>query len=136
MYADYKFYKDEYMGSLIPETAFAGIERAASAYIDYITHNRIPASDLPESVMVKVKMSVCAVAEACYKQESDEDSTTVSSESVGNHSKSFAVVKRSFADREREKLTKANVLLFSVTITECERLCFTVWENNNIVYHI
>ena len=111
MYADYKFYKDEYMGSLIPETAFAGIERAASAYIDYITHNRISASDLPESVMVKVQSAVCAVADACYKQESDEDSTTVSSESVGNHSKSFAVVKRSFADREREKLTKAKQYL-------------------------
>ena len=111
MYADYNFYTEVYKGSLIPDTAFAGIERAASAYVDYITHNRIPASDLPESVMAKVKMAVCAVAETCYKQESDEDSTTVASESVGNHSKSFAVVKRSFGDREREKLTKAKQYL-------------------------
>lgn len=111
MYADYNFYTTEYMGSLIPETAFAGIERAASAYVDYITHNRIPASNLPESVMVKVKKAVCAVAETCYKQTSDEDSSTVSSESVGNHSKSFAVVKRSYAERQHEKLANAKTYL-------------------------
>lgn len=111
MYADYSFYTTEYMGSLIPETAFAGIERAASAYVDYITHNRIPASNLPESVMVKVKMAVCAVAETCYKQTTDEDSSTVSSESVGNHSKSYAVVKRGFDERQHEKLINAKTYL-------------------------
>ena len=111
MYADYNFYKSEYMGSAIPETAFAGIERAASAYIDYITHNRIVMGELPDAVQKKVKMAVCAVAETCYKQLSDEDSSTVSSESVGNHSKSYAVVKRSFDDRQLEKLTQAKVYL-------------------------
>ena len=111
MYADYNFYTEVYKGSLIPDTAFAGIERAASAYVDYITHNRIPASDLPESVMEKVKMAVCAVADTCYKQESDEDSTTVASESVGNHSKSFAVVKVAYKQREREKLLGAKMYL-------------------------
>ena len=107
MYADYNFYTDVYMGSLIPESAYDGIARAAEAFINYITHNRIKVDELPECVLERVKMAVCAVADTCYKQESDEDSTTVSSESVGNHSKTFAVVKRGFADREREKLTKA-----------------------------
>ena len=111
MYADYNFYTTEYMGSLIPETAFAGVERAASAYVDFITHNRIQADDLPERVMAKVKMAVCAVAETCYKQTNDEDSATVSSESVGNHSKSFAVVKRSFDERQHEKLVNAKTYL-------------------------
>lgn len=111
MYADYNFYIYEYMGSAIPETAFAGIERAASAYIDHITHNRIVMADLPQAVQSKVKMAVCAVAEICYKQQTDEDSTTVSSESVGNHSKSYAVVKKSYADRQHEKLTEAKMYL-------------------------
>lgn len=111
MYADYNFYTTEYMGSLIPNTAYAGIERAASAYIDYITHNRIAMDDLPKAVQNKVRMAVCAVAETCYKQETDEDSSTVSSESVGNHSKSFAVVKRGFDERQHEKLVNAKAYL-------------------------
>ncbi len=111
MYADYNFYLTEYMGSLIPELAFAAHARDAAAYIDYLTHNRIVLEDLPDVVKKKVKMAVCAVADICYKQQTDEDCTTVSSESVGNHSKSFAVVKRGFADREREKFTKAKTYL-------------------------
>jgi hypothetical protein len=111
MYADYNFYASEYMGSAIPETAFTAVERAASAYIDYITHNRIVMADLPTAVQSKVKMAVCAVAEICYKQTMDEDSTTVSSESVGNHSKSYAVVKKGFDDRQHEKLINAKTYL-------------------------
>lgn len=110
MYADYNFYTTEYMGSIIPETAFAGAERAASAYVDYITHNRIPATELPETVMVKVKMAVCAVAEACYKQLTDEV-PAVSSETVGNHSKSYSVVNKSIDERQHEKLVKAKMYL-------------------------
>ena len=110
MYADYTFYTTEYKGSLIPETAFAGIERGASAYLDYITHNRIPATELPESVMVKVKMAVCAVADVCYKQVTDEN-PTVSSESVGNHSRSYAVVNKGYAERQHEKLAEAKMYL-------------------------
>ncbi len=111
MYADYNFYVTEYMGSAIPNTAYTEQAREAAAYLDYITHNRIPASDLPESVMVKVKMASCAIADICYKQVNDENSTTVSSESVGNHSRSYAVVKKTFADREQEKFTKARQYL-------------------------
>ena len=99
------------MGSLIPETAFAGAERGARAYIDYITHNRIDMASLPDAVQKKVKMAVCAVSDVCYKQVTDEDSTTVSSESVGNHSKSYAVVKKGFDERQHEKLTNAKTYL-------------------------
>lgn len=111
MYADYNFYTSEYMGSAIPETAFNAVERAASAYINYLTHDRIVMADLPTAVQSKVKMAVCAVAEICYKQTMDEDSTTVSSESVGNHSKSYAVVKKGFDDRQHEKLINAKTYL-------------------------
>ena len=111
MYADYDFYTDKYMGSAIPEDVYDAVVRAAEAYINYITLNRIKADELPEWVMDRVKMAVCAVADTCYKQEHDDDSTTVASESVGNHSKTFAVVKRGFAEREIEKLTKAKQYL-------------------------
>lgn len=111
MYADYKFYTEEYLGNHIPESTFAAIERSASAYINYITHNRISPSELPEWVMQKVKLAVCAVADVCYKQVSDEESPIVSSESVGNHSKSYAVVDKGFDNRQREKLFQAKTHL-------------------------
>ena len=111
MYADYAFYTDKYMGSVIPSTAFVGVERAASAFVNYLTHNRIVMAELPEAVQEKVKMAVCAVAEVCYKQIADDDSTAVSSETVGNHSKSYAVVKRGFDERQHEKLVNAKTYL-------------------------
>jgi hypothetical protein len=111
MYADYKFYTEKYIGSAIPETAFTEMERGASAYINYITHNRIKPDDLPEWVMERVKMATCAVAEICYKQATDEDSPTVSSESVGNHSVSYSVSKKGFDERQREKLVNAKTYL-------------------------
>ena len=110
MYADYNFYTTEYKGSLIPETAYAEQAREATAYIDCLTHNRIVLADLPAAVQSKVKMAACAVAEICYKQMTDE-SPTVSSESVGNHSKSYAVVNKGFAERQHEKLSKAKMYL-------------------------
>ena len=110
MYADYNFYVTEYMGSAIPDTAFAAVERAASAYIDYLTHNRIVMADLPEKVQRKVKMAVCAVAEICCKQITD-DTPAVSSESVGNHSKTFAVVNKGVDERQHEKLVTAKTYL-------------------------
>lgn len=110
MYADYHFYTTEYKGSLIPETAFAEQAREASVYLDYITHNHIPTIALPEAVLVKVKMAMCAVAEVCYKQITDE-TPTVSSESVGNHSKSYAVANKGFVERQHEKLVKAKTYL-------------------------
>lgn len=110
MYADYEFYKTEYLGSLIPENAYAEQARGATAYIDYLTHNRIVMADLPETVQRKVKMAVCAVADVCYKQMTD-DSPAVSSESVGNHSKSYAVVNKGFAERQHEKLVNAKTYL-------------------------
>ena len=110
MYAEYRFYATEYMGSAIPETTFAEVERAASAFVDYITHNRIDMETLPDHVQRKVKMAVCAVAETCYKQITDE-TPTVSSESVGNHAKSYSVANRSFSERQHEKLTNAKTYL-------------------------
>ena len=111
MYADYNFYTSEYMGSAIPETAFPAVERAASDYINYITHNRIKPDELPEAVMAKVKMAVCAVGEICYKQTVEDENPTVSSESVGNHSISYSVNKKGFDERQHEKMVNAKTYL-------------------------
>ena len=110
MYAEYDFYINDYKGSVIPDAP--GYDRAAveaSAYLDYITHNHI--KDLADEIMVKVKLAQCAIADVCYKQAQDESANVVSSESVGNHSVSYAVSKVSFKQRELEKYSKAKIYL-------------------------
>ena len=110
MYAEYDFYLNDYKGSSIPNAPDydrAAIE--ASAYLDHITHNHI--KDLTEEIMAKVKMAQCAIADVCYKQAQDDVANVVSSESVGNHSVSYAVTKASFKQRELEKYSKAKLYL-------------------------
>ena len=110
MYADYDFYLNDYKGSVIPDAP--NFERAAieaSAYLDYITHSRI--KDLTEEIMAKVKLAQCAVADVCYKQAQDDVANVVSSESVGNHSVTYAVSKASYKQREIEKYSKAKIYL-------------------------
>ena len=110
MYAEYDFYLNDYKGSVIPDAP--NYDRAAveaSAYIDYITHNRIKVEELPKDVMDKVKMAQCAVADVCYKQAQDDGVNVVSSESVGNHSVTYAA-KVSYQQRELEK-AKARMYL-------------------------
>ena len=112
MYADYNFYITEYKGGVIPDaTAFDGAAVEAGAYVNYITHNHI-VEDLPEKVMVKVKMAQCAVAEVCYKQARDDVANVISSESVGNHSVTYAVSKQDYRQRAFEKFTKAKLYLY------------------------
>ena len=110
MYADYDFYINDYKGSIIPDAP--NYDRAAieaSAFLDYVTHNRI--KDLTDAVMFKVKLAQSAIADVCYKQAQDDVANVVSSETVGNHSVSYAVSKVGFKQREHEKYSKAKIYL-------------------------
>ena len=110
MYADYNFYTNDYKGSAIPDAStYDRVSIEASAYLDYITHNHI--KDLAEEIMVKVKLAQCAIADVCYRQEQDDVANVVSSESVGNHSVTYAVSKVSYKQRELEKYSKAKIYL-------------------------
>lgn len=64
-----------------------------------------------EAIMYKVQLAQCAIADVCYKQAQEENSKTVSSESVGNHSVTYAVSKASYKQRELEKYSKAKIYL-------------------------
>ena len=59
---------------------------------------------------IEVKKATCAVAEVIYNQAND-DTPVVTSESVGNHSKSYTKKMVSTADREAEKAKKARLYL-------------------------
>ena len=109
MYADYDFYLSDYKGSVIPDAP--NYERAAveaSMFLDYITHNHI--KDLADEIMVKVKLAQCAVADVCYRQAQDDVANAVSSESVGNHSVTYAA-RAGYKQRELEKYSKAKIYL-------------------------
>lgn len=112
IYADYNFYLMDYKGTVIPDAVtYDEVSVDASAYIDYLTHNRIKVDELPTWVIEKVKMAACAVAEIYFKQRKDEDGGKVASESVGNHSKSFAVVQVGYEQRTHQKLSRAKMYL-------------------------
>ena len=112
MYAEYDFYLNDYKGSVIPDaTAYDGVAVEASAYLDYITQNRIKGEELPSAVADKVKLAQCAIADVCYKQSQDDVANAVASESVGNHSVTYSVSKVGFRQRELEKYSKAKIYL-------------------------
>lgn len=75
-YVDYRFYKDKYLGQVIPEPSFRALSLKASYFINMATFNRID----PENVPDEAKMAVCAAAEVILKH---EESGGKSSESVG-----------------------------------------------------
>ena len=103
IHTDYTFYKAIFKGTVIPdETAFNSSVNEAIAYIDRLTRGKCNAL---VSVPDEVCMAVCAVTEIIYTGSNQ----AVTSESVGNHSKTYAVISQ--ADREREKLRKARTFL-------------------------
>ena len=104
MHTDYTFYKAIFKGTVIPdETAFNSSVNEAIAYINRITRGKCKTlASCPE----EVDMAVCAVAEIVYIGNNNK----VTSESVGNHSKTYAVTSQ--ADREKEKIRKARIYLY------------------------
>ena len=66
-YADFEYYKDTYCGKMTEEE-FDRFSRQASAYLDFITFDRIPAVT-DEAIMAKVKDACCALAETCLLNE-------------------------------------------------------------------
>lgn len=104
-YVTYEWYADTFLGGKIPSFEdFARVIPEAEAYIDDITRGKV--TEATEAV----KKAVCAVAEVIYNQEKDEDAT-VSSESVGNHSRAYTKQTRSLSEREAEKARKARLYL-------------------------
>ena len=70
-----------------------------------------PTINVPETVLYKVQLAQCAIADVCYKQAQDDVTNVVSSESVGNHSVTYAVSKVGYKQRELEKYSKAKIYL-------------------------
>jgi len=86
IYADYRYYRDEFRGKLIPETDFDRAAMSATQYINNVTFGRI-GSNVTEAV----KNACCAVAEVYYSGSvSPRAASGITSEKVGNHSVSYS----------------------------------------------
>lgn len=92
-YVDYEYYQYTYGGTLT-ETAFNSVRAQAEAQVDYFTMNKIVnATDA-------VKNATCACIDILNRR--IESNSVVSSESVGNHSRTYAVSVKTDADYKRE----------------------------------
>lgn len=115
-YVDWMFYSNEYQGTDIAEANFTRLSTRASAVVDLITFNRVAAiieedSEDDADDIEKIKLAVCAVADEMQKQ--SETGPVVSSERVGNLSRTY-VVDRTMKKTERERLSdEASIYLSS-----------------------
>ena len=93
MAADYEYYRDTYLGSLLTEENFPKYALRADSYLDLLTTGRYEKDCLPEKAAEAGKMAECAIAELCLNLEQAELQSDaawkVQSEKVGNHSVQF-----------------------------------------------
>lgn len=89
IYADEKFYKEEYLlgRAAVIDTAYPYFFREASRIIDRYTHGNINAENVPDSV----KMCCCELAESVFSRDKKlTENGGVQSESVGGWSKTYS----------------------------------------------
>ena len=90
MIADYQFYRDVYLGSVLSEDDFPRYAREADTWLDQMTYGKYENPNLSESVLQKVKMAECALAELCFSMATDAASNpSIEKETVGSHSVTY-----------------------------------------------
>lgn len=94
VYADFEYYRDNYLGNAIEEEAFPRLALRASAFLDYYTQGRAEKNADLEAL----KMACCAIAEhyqlidsakTAVKESLSDDYVELNSESVGSWSRSY-----------------------------------------------
>lgn len=96
-YADFPYYQDFYLGSLIHDpTGFGQAAARASEYLDMVTFGRL-LDKIPEELTTRVKKCCCALADAIYTYQAYGTGSTSSggtrlktSEAIGAYSISYA----------------------------------------------
>lgn len=102
VYADYKYYNEEYKGTL-PESSFDSIILKASREIDNNINTRLnnnKVNNLQEEAQEQLKYTACALVDFINKKQEDE-SKKVSSISIDGVNKSYKTL--SFEDMKKEK---------------------------------
>lgn len=92
-YATYAQYTTDYLGTLIASANFAALALRASAQIDAMTFDRVAPIVLAATETATIALIVqatCAVAEEIQTVEADGSIGGIQSESVGQHSVTYA----------------------------------------------
>lgn len=108
MYADYKFYSEQYHGT-VGESDFPRLAVKAAAFLDYYTMGRVKSD--PE--LDAVKMASCALVDKYSEIEQNAAQTGKKSESVGSYSVTYQTaqeIKAELADIARMYLAGTNLL--------------------------
>lgn len=90
IYADYKYYTDEYGGNLISESDFKAVAGKASEHINAATFGRLE-NGVPDVHSEKIKRCCCELAENIrkYGNTSGAENMAVSSEKIGAYSVNY-----------------------------------------------
>lgn len=104
-FVDYAYYQMNFQGSSIPVDAFETYAAQASAYVDYLTLNRIgKLKNIPD----KVKDAVCAVCEVYYViDQKEENGGNIKSENTDGYSVSYITEQQDGQLKEALKTKKA-----------------------------
>ena len=93
MIADYEFYRDTYLGTLLTAETFPKYALRADSFLDLLTTGRYAKDCLPAGAVEAVKMAECAIAEICLNLEQAETQSDaawkVQGEKVGNHTVTY-----------------------------------------------
>ena len=93
MIADYEFYRDTYLGTLLTEENFPKYALRADSFLDLLTTGRYAKDCLPAGAVEAVRMAECAIADLCLNLEQAELQSDaawkVEGEKVGNHSVTY-----------------------------------------------
>ena len=111
MYADYAYYQGTYCGSLLTEEQWPAASRAADAYIDRITFDRlrhgVPVDDA-------VRMAACAAAEVADRLQTAQAGRKPGLAGFNNdgYSESYAGTAADLAAQEQSEIGAAVDLYF------------------------
>lgn len=94
----HEFYTSVYCGNQITAQDWVAFSRDAAAYVDELTRGRITA-DLPDELLERCRMAVCAVAEVCFGQAKGGE---VASASNDGYSETYVVSGQTFEQRKRQ----------------------------------
>lgn len=90
-YADFKFYEEEYLGTILADTEFPPYALRATTEINYITFDRakqVILDNTDADAVQAIKMATCALAEQLL--DLDTNPRLLESEKVGTHAVTYA----------------------------------------------
>ena len=93
VYADYKYYENNYKGT-IPDDSFDSLILKASREIDKNVNTRlteIKINNLPAEAQEQLKYTACALVDLIYKKQ-ESDNKKISSYSIDGVSKTFKTI--------------------------------------------